>query len=220
MYSAQQSDRYSDFDEQEPLISILGVSERVKVIPYYYQQQLAGSINDCYLREGVVKKLLAVVDLLPNDHYLVIWDGWRSFETQSALYEATKILFKKHNFTSEKLLEHVGRFVSVPSKSLQNPAPHYTGGAVDLTIGNKDGLLDMGTAFDEFNDKAHSDYYEKKVGLSKDERTIRDNRRMLRSAMESVDFQYNPDEWWHYDYGNLRWADGKGKKAIYKGIQL
>lgn len=220
MRSIRKSNFGEDLDEQEPLISLLGVSERIKVVPYYYQQRLPGSVNQCYLRDGVIKKLLSVVNQLPSDCYLVIWDGWRSYETQSFLYEITKGYFEKRYSTPEKVLEELGRFVSVPSKDPINPSPHYTGGAVDLTIANKEGLLNMGTEFDEFIEEAYSDYYEKKEKLSEEEVLIRNNRRMLRNAMEQAGFQYNPDEWWHYDYGNLRWAEGKKKDPLYMGTQL
>ena len=207
-------------ENEEPLISLATVSERIKVFPYYFKYQIPGAINDCYLREGVVSKLLQVADQLPNDHYLVILDGWRSFETQMALYENIKSQFEQQFDTEEELLQQLSQFVATPSKNPLTPSPHYSGGAVDLTIGNNDGWLDMGTNFDEFTDKAHALYFEQLQQLTDEEIRIRDNRRLLRTLMESVGFRTNPEEWWHFDYGNERWAEGSKNTPIYFGIEL
>ena len=122
---------------QEPLISLAGVSERIQVYPYYFKQEMPGAYNGCYLRESVVKKLIEVVNQLPIDYHLVVLDGWRSLEAQSALYEMTKQQYRSSFDKESELLHFVSNFVAFPSKS--PPSPHYTGGAVDLTIANKEG---------------------------------------------------------------------------------
>ncbi|MFC7688145.1 M15 family metallopeptidase [Ureibacillus sp. GCM10028918] len=207
-------------ENEEPLVSLSTVSEKIKVFPYYFKHQIPGAINDCYLREGVVSKLLQVANQLPNDHYLVILDGWRSFATQRALYETIKSQFETKFDTEEELLQHLSQFVATPSKNPLKPSPHYTGGAVDLTIGNSHGWLNMGTDFDEFTEKAHTLYFEHKEQLTAQEVQIRDNRRLLRTSMESVGFRTNPEEWWHFDYGNARWAEDSRNRPIYFGIEL
>ena len=203
---------------QEPLISLSGVSERIQVYPYYFKHQMPGAYNGCYLRGSVANKLIDVATQLPTDYYLVILDGWRSFETQNALYEMTKQHYRSVFNEESDLLNFVSNFVAIPSKD--PPAPHYTGGAVDLTIANKEGWLNMGTDFDSFTDKASALYFERKEKLTIEELEIRENRRLLRNAMESVGFTLNPSEWWHFDYGNLRWAKAINKSPIYEGIEL
>lgn len=202
----------------EPLISVTGVCERILVYPYYYKNNIPGAVNDCYLREGVVKKLIKVADSLPTNYSLVILDGWRSIETQKAIYDMTKQQFQSLFDNESDLLRYVSKFVALPSTN--PPSPHYTGGAVDLTIATEDGWLNMGTDFDEFTEKASSLYYEEKEYLTKEEFVIRNNRRLLRNAMESVGFCMNLEEWWHFDYGNARWAKMKNKSPIYEGIEL
>lgn len=203
---------------QEPLISLSGVSERIQVYPYYFKHQMPGAYNGCYLRGSVVKKLIEVANQLPIDYYLVILDGWRSFETQHALYEMTKQYYRSVFNEESDLLNFVSNFVALPAKD--PPSPHYTGGAVDLTIANKDGWLNMGTDFDDFTDKASALYFERKENLTIEELEIRDNRRLLRNSMESVGFTFYTNEWWHFDYGNLRWAKAINKSPIYEGIEL
>lgn len=203
---------------QEQLISLEDVSVRIQVYPYYFKHGMPGAYNGCYLREGVVKKLIEVANALPTDLNLVILDGWRSFETQNALYEMTKQQYRSLFDDEEDLLNFISGFVALPSK--EPPAPHYTGGSVDLTIANKDGWLKMGIGFDEFVDKARALYFEQKDNLTKEELEYRDNRRLLRTSMESVGFTLHQNEWWHFDYGNLRWAKATNTSPIYKGIEL
>lgn len=78
----------------------------------------------------------------------------------------------------------------------------------------------MGTGFDDFTEKAGALYFEQKQDLTREELEIRDNRRLLRNAMEGVGFTIHPNEWWHFDYGNLRWARATKKSPIYEGIEL
>lgn len=203
---------------QEPLMSLLNVSNKIQVYPYYFKQQMPGAYDGCYVREGVVKKLIEVANELPEGYSLVILDGWRSIETQRALYEMTKQKFRSSFHDETKLLSFVSNFVALPSK--EPPSPHYTGGAVDLTIANQQGWLNMGTEFDAFTDKAGALYFEQKEDLTGEELEIRENRRLLRNAMEGVGFTIHPNEWWHFDYGNLRWASATNKSPIYKGIEL
>jgi D-alanyl-D-alanine dipeptidase len=93
------------------------------------------------------------------------------------------------------------QFVSLPSNSMTAPSPHYTGGSIDLTIVDDSGRpLDMGTAFDDFTDAAHTAHYEHSDTI------VRENRRLLYHLMTAAGFSNYPFEWWHYDYGNQFWA--------------
>ena len=74
---------------------------------------------------------------------------------------------------------------------------HSRGATVDLTLlqcdahGRQCAELDMGTGFDFFDVRAHTDA----PGISAQQRT---NRQRLRAAMERGGFRNYPLEWWHY----------------------
>ncbi len=73
---------------------------------------------------------------------------------------------------------------------------HNRGGAVDMTVVDKNGKeLDMGTPFDFFGKKAHQDF----TDLPKN---VLENREILRNTMESVGFRRIRTEWWHYSFAN------------------
>ncbi|MGG3383753.1 MULTISPECIES: M15 family metallopeptidase [Heyndrickxia] len=205
---------------EEALISVSNISDRIKVLPYYYLHHIPGARNDCYLREGVAERLLKAISSIPSTYHMVILDGWRSFQTQQALYEAYQKAFRIKYTSEQTAAEQLIRFVAAPSKDPHHPAPHYTGGAVDLTLANENGWLNMGTDFDEFTEQARSLFYEKKKDLTLEEKKIRDNRRLLRKAMLKAGFRSNPDEWWHFDYGNALWAKENHTVVKYLGIEL
>ncbi len=72
---------------------------------------------------------------------------------------------------------------------------HNRGCAVDLTLFDlaSGKQLEMPSEFDEFNEKSHPDY----PGGAP---VQRQNRDILRKAMEQQAFTVNPKEWWHFDY--------------------
>lgn len=71
---------------------------------------------------------------------------------------------------------------------------HCRGITVDVTVIGADGeQLDMGTDYDDFSEKAHSD--------TQDITSVqRANRRLLKEIMEKQGFVQHPYEWWHFDY--------------------
>ena len=125
-----------------------------------------------------------------------------------------------HGETADLAEKETAKFVARPSYNIILASPHNTGGAIDLTIVDEDGIpLDMGCEFDDFSDKTRSDFYEY-FDNSEDETSIkiRNNRRMLYNVMTAVGFTNLPSEIWHYDYGNENWAYFNNCAPLYTGI--
>jgi D-alanyl-D-alanine dipeptidase len=76
--------------------------------------------------------------------------------------------------------------------------------------------MDMGTAFDEYDDSTHTSFFEN--AAAPDFPDIANNRRMLYNIMTSEGFTNLPTEWWHYDYGTSFWAFYSNRPAKYTGI--
>jgi D-alanyl-D-alanine dipeptidase len=108
---------------------------------------------------------------------LKVFDGYRP------LY-VTKIFWEE---TSDDKKE----FVADPAKGSR----HNRGCAVDLTLYSlKTGKdLKMPSEYDEFTERAYSDY---KCATSE----AQQNRDLLRSVMEEEGFKVYESEWWHFDY--------------------
>lgn len=208
-------------ENNEKLIRLSGLSNKIIVAPYYFKQGIPGAINECYLRESVVEKLLKATKYLPDNHYFHVFDAWRPYEVQQNLYEKVKNKFLHKGLKSQVLEQELAKYVSKPSKDPTKPSNHLTGGAVDLTIATDRGFLPMGTEFDEFTKASQTDTYENLEALTDKEILFRMNRSLLKSVMEQAGFSNYPEEWWHYDYGNQNWAYEVGNpSAYYSSIAL
>jgi D-alanyl-D-alanine dipeptidase len=172
----------------------------VMVDPQYYKRGIQHSTQIMCAREGVAKKLLIAGSQLPKGLKLLILDAWRPLEVQQALFDDyVTNLEKTLTEPREKLIEIAQTYVSLPSSDISKPSPHFTGGAVDLTLCDTQGKqLDMGTAFDFFGPEAGTRYYEGQ-GLDS---TASLNRRVLYNSMVAAGFSAYDEEWWHFDFGN------------------
>lgn len=206
-------------ETKEALLPLSTLSNKIQVRPYYYSLQYPSALRECYLRETVCERLIQAAEQLPLDHYLVVFDGWRPLEVQQAIYDQFKAQLLAQGWSlGDQLDQELFKYVATPVFRREKPLGHLTGGAVDLTIGGPDGLLDMGTAFDDFTVQAQTRYYEELPALSPNDRICLENRRWLYHLMIENGFVNYHEEWWHYDYGNIRWAQHHGVTARYGGI--
>lgn len=90
---------------------------------------------------------------------------------------------------------------------IMSKSAHSRGSTVDLTIAIQDTTskykhteLDMGTIFDFFGDKSHTD----STLVSAE---AQGNRQLLKSLMEKHGFKNLPQEWWHYELANEPFPD-------------
>ena len=132
--------------------------------PYYFNLNIDGAIDKCFLRKSVYEKLKSAQKNLPQGMKFKIYDAWRPFLVQLALYNdyRQKVAVEYPDLSDEEIDNLTKLFVSKPIKDECLGPVHATGGAIDLTIvdgcGNE---LDMGTEFDFFGDMANTDYFEK-----------------------------------------------------------
>ena len=130
--------------------------------------------EDCYLRYGTVKKLLAVQSALAEQGMgLKIWDGFRPVSAQYALWEVCPD----------------PTYVANPETGYSS---HSRGNTVDVTIVDAAGReVMMPTGFDDFSALADRDYSD--CGSEEAE-----HARMLQVLMEASGFSGYFGEWWHF----------------------
>ena len=131
--------------------------------------------NRCFLRPEVAEAIVVIhKELKKQGLGLKMFDCFRPRPIQWRLWEIIPD----------------PRYVSDPSKG----SMHNRGGAVDLTILDREGNeLDMGTPFDFFGFEA----YHTNMNLPA---PILKNRTLLKSIMESHGFRSIRTEWWHYSF--------------------
>lgn len=172
--------------------------------------------NFILVREEVAKKLDKVQQFL-NKRYgynLCIVEGYRHPNVQKSYFEKQRAILSQSNpkLTTEELNQATHVFIAVPSV-----AGHPTGGAVDLTLTDKNGSpLDMGMHIADFSDAEKMKTFTS--GLTVQQKK---NRKILLNAMLEMDFAPFYGEWWHFSYGDREWAWQKRKKmAIYAPVDF
>jgi D-alanyl-D-alanine dipeptidase len=147
----------------------------------------------CYLRTAAAQALARVEATLRTRGYrLRLWDCYRPARAVAAFVHWAGDLSDTRtkaahypNLDKSKLL---GEYIAPVSG-------HSRGATVDLTLLHCAGAtcqpLDMGTDFDFFDPRAHTD----DPGISP---TQRANRRRLLEAMAAEGFVNYAPEWWHY----------------------
>lgn len=196
----------------EPLVPVADIGPRVFDVPRYHRDGLPGALARNWIREGVAERLARVAASLPDGLSLVVWDGYRPYETQAALFGGyvDELALVHPDWPADAIEDAAARYVTPPSRSQVAPAPHLTGGAVDLTLGDGDGRpLDLGTDFDAFVPEAGARALEDTPGAA------RDHRRLLFWAMAAEGFTAYVEEWWHYDHGDQFWGLVTGRPARY-----
>jgi D-alanyl-D-alanine dipeptidase len=207
----------------EALVSLDGLrASGIALQPEYCRQDYSAALNDCFVREAVRMKLLAAARHLIPDRYLVILDAWRPVELQRQIFDRIRSTLKSRflDATDNDLDEKTKVYVSYPSLNADAPPPHLTGGAVDLSIADKDlALLEMGTSFDHFGPEAGTRYFEEKLAagdlLSRKEQLALKNRRLLFHLLSNQGFTNYREEWWHFDYGDQFWGKSAGTSSPY-----
>ena len=203
----------------EPFVELSSFSDgRIIVDMQYFRQGRCGAINEAYLRLSVAKMLVRVAENLPDSYKIKIYDAWRPFEVQKSLFDQylseITLLPENAGKSQEELMALAKKYVSLPDREKRFAYVHSSGGAVDLTLTDKDGVeLDMGCGFDDFTPLADTDAFE-----NDESSPVRQNRRILYNAMTEAGFTNYPPEWWHYDFGDLFWAAGVGEAVKYPSV--
>jgi len=137
------------------------------------------SANICLLRSDVAQRLVRVHQSLQKQGLgLKVWDGYRPLAVQKKMWK--------------KLPD--SRYVANPATG----SNHNRGAAVDVTLVDKFGNeLEMPTCFDDFSEKAGSEY-------SRVSKQVLKNRKILQSAMRAQGFKTIKSEWWHFNDKDIK----------------
>ncbi len=183
-----------------------------------------GSISELWLRESVIARLKRVnARVASSGLELFVFDGWRPRAVQAYFHDVwmpNELKRRNPGLSGAALTAEVETYWAAPSEEQGSPAPHETGGAVDLTLRWISGeSLWMGSIFDDVTAMAHRDRFESlgDAGLSFSDEEARANRRLLHWLMTDEGFAAHPDEWWHFAYGDQMWAALTGARTAHYG---
>jgi len=187
----------------EPMVEVDGV---LQCLNLYRVDGWAGVPERTWVRAGVLNRLIFAESLLPEGFTLAVFDAWRSTETVRALYD--------HFYGPSSTLEP--GFLADPDDPDVVP-PHLTGAAVDLTLAWEGTALALGTHFDDFTDRSWVHSLEPPMTVAGEvEEPDRSLRRLLHAVMRAAGLVAMREEWWHFSYGDQRWAEAERRpEAIY-----
>ena len=169
------------------------------VINQRARKDWAGS-KKIWIRKSVAEALFKAKEKLPKGYNFIILDGKRTLKDQRRIIKICEKDFKKRDPKNWKqmLIDFTGGYEILKQKKFSSMS-HLGGGAVDLTIvDNKGKELDLGG--DTFDKREALNYYENKKTLIKQEKVIRDNRRLLKKVMIKSGFKPYLKEWIHWGF--------------------
>lgn len=210
------SQAFLQFCQQQSAPVKLNANARCVLGNDYFRQNYPGTSDTVYLRSALAVQLQRVLEALPETVGIYLFDGYRSIETQWALYHefVAEIQQQHPDWSETAVIEEALKFVSHPTDTNRFPVPlHNTGGAIDLTLFDvaTGEHWDMGTEIDALTSLSFSDFFESafdpqyQISEARWQR-IRANRRMLFQHMIAAGFVNFRNEWWHYDLGDGYWA--------------
>ncbi|MYT28341.1 MULTISPECIES: nitrilase-related carbon-nitrogen hydrolase [unclassified Streptomyces] len=169
-----------------------------------------------YLRKGVLRRLLAAQEALPDGWRLRFVEGYRPPALQRHYFTryADGLRAAHPDWDDARIHRAASRYVSPPEI-----APHSAGGAVDLTLVTSDGdEVDMGTPIDASPEESGGACYTSAPDVSP---AALAHRRILAAALRGVGLVNYPTEWWHWSYGDRYWALETGAEhALYGPREL
>ena len=179
--------------------------------PYY--MSIPGSIEKLLVRQSVGIMLKEADKRCRSAGVKIhVHDAFRPIEVQSYFHDTwmpEKVQLKYPHMVKGELLKEVEKYWAAPTRSSDSPAPHSTGAALDLTlytIENNEPLY-MGSIFDDVTEKANMDYFELASAMeSYSDLEALQNRRLLYWVLTEAGFASNPNEWWHFSWGDQMWA--------------
>jgi D-alanyl-D-alanine dipeptidase/diaminopimelate epimerase len=184
--------------------SIAAQYEKFDMVPYVGFEIL--------VRETVAKKLAAVNRQLKVKYNLTlkVVYGYRALDVQTNYFNKRQAELSSDNpeLSPEKLAALTHNFIAVPEV-----AGHVTGGAVDITLVNSDGVVcDMGTKIADFVDENRIKTFATEITANQ-----RRLRQILLDEMMSAGFAPFLGEWWHFSYGDKEWAAYYEKSSAFYG---
>lgn len=173
------------------------------------------SLSISFARKRVGEMLVTAQSYLPNGICLLVKECYRPMSVQKKFWDNYSALLRRRNpsWSEDQIYDECSK-LNAPLEV----APHTTGGAVDLTlIDRNENWLDMGTEFNASPHETDGATYTKAENISDKART---NREILNVAMSRAGFINYPTEWWHWSYGDKYWALMTNKpNAIYGSVQ-
>lgn len=168
------------------------------------------------VRKSILARLLIAQSRLPSRYRFVLKAGLRPIEVQRETFDGyLRLAQSEHpDWDEQQVYRHTAEYVTDPGKHIP---PHATGAAIDISLWDTTDrcYVDVGSPINVAEDSAWGSNH---TGLSEAQVYLRS---LLRDSMLSAGFAPLASEWWHYSYGDQRWAVYYDKPhALYAVVEL
>ena len=165
-------------------------------------------LSDCTMqcRCSVAEKLKKVAKQLSDKGLgIYIYELYRSPEQQQMRLQETYNRYGDKFSDKDELEKYVRRCTAGVGGG------HQTGGAVDLTLCDSNGIpLDMGSEYPIKCPEMVTSYHLSSI--------VNERRKLLCNVMRKEGFANYPGEWWHFSYGDQLWAAYRYKRYAIYGV--
>lgn len=171
--------------------------------------------NERRIRRYIYQMLLWAKSDLPDMYYFKIYEAYRPLQAQIQLWKNVVAEQKKlHPDLSTDSEEFIALCDVFAANPYRQGSGHQSGAAIDVSLCDAVGRdYEMGGEVRGFGPESDFEY-----PVSD---RARQNRLILRTALENAGFVNYPAEWWHYSFGDRLWARLTGSKiAIFSRLDL
>jgi D-alanyl-D-alanine dipeptidase len=201
----------------EPLVPLpLDAFAREDPHPYAKLGAPYGDRSPFMVRQTVLDRLCQAQRYLQQQQpwRILIFDAYRPLAVQQFMvdYTVAQLVAERHlnrdrltPAQHQAILDDVYQFWAPPNPDPAMPPPHSTGAAVDITlIDENHHPVAMGSPIDELSPRSYPDHY--RHSDHPQAALFHQHRQVLRQVMERAGFCQHPQEWWHFSWGDQRWA--------------
>jgi D-alanyl-D-alanine dipeptidase len=165
-------------------------------------------------RRSIAERLRAATKNLPKGIRFLVIEAHRPLELQKQYFgQYSEELKTDHpNWDEKRIFDEASKYIAPP----EIVPPHSTGGAIDLTLTDKDGKeLDMGTLVNGDPEKTVNTCFTNAENISD---IAKRNRKILITALSEAGFVNYPTEWWHWSYGDRYWGYHTNQNALFGSV--
>ncbi len=156
---------------------------------------------DICIRKIALERLLQAQKILGAQAQIVIKAAYRPLAVQRDVFNAelTVVRSARPEWSEKQSRAYLLEYVTDPEVYLP---PHASGGTVDIVLKHprSNELLDMGVPVNSVDDRSWTANMD---GLTSEQKN---NRKFITKTMLQAGFANLASEWWHYSFGDQRWA--------------
>lgn len=195
-------------DNEEPLVDL---KKECPALLFDLDKDRIKVEKSAFARATVAKMLNNAIKFLPPKMTFKLEDAWRPQHIQDKYFNWYLSFFGKKypSWNKMKLINEVQKYVH-PSKG-KYASGHLTGGALDICLADRRSgkRLPLKSKKMTFQENANS----RQSNLP---RYIQKNREIMFQSLLKAGFVNYEKEYWHWSYGDIRWAEiTRNKRAIY-----